>query len=296
MGYSRKTNIQAETRRHKGYRKKIISVALLLISFTQLSAVYAEEDNCRMWNTAFKSGEELHMNAYYNLGFIWLNAGKVAFTVKDTLFNGENLMHISAIGTTHKGYDKFFKVRDTFEIITHPETLQTHRYYRSTFEGPYAVNIKYDYSIKDSLIYGWRKFPDKPVERDTFAYSPCIYDVLTGIYAMRNSDLDRLKPGERFPIEFMIDMGIGTIYVKYLGKEEIKLKGGRKFKCKVFAPYLIDGTIFSEGEKMKVYITDDNNKLPVYVESEIIVGTAKGIISRSKNLRYPLSAETTRKK
>lgn len=249
-----------------------------------------------MWNSTFKSGEDLRMNAYYNWGFIWLNAGAVRFSVKDTLFQGENLVHISAVGVTYKNYDKFFKVRDTFEIITHPKTLQTRKYYRSTFEGPYSVNIKYDYSSEDSSIYGWRKFPNKPDELDTFAYSPCIYDVLTGIYAMRNSDLDQLKPGDRFPIEFMIDMGVGTIYIKYLGKKKIKLRNGRTFNCKVFAPYLIAGTMFSEGEKMKVYITDDKNKLPVYVESDIIVGKAKGIMTSVKNARYPLTSEIKHKK
>jgi hypothetical protein len=45
--------------------------------------------------------------------------------------------------------------------------------------------------------------------------------------------------------------------------------------CWEFHPTLIDGTVFKPGDEMKVLMTADDRRLPVYIETELIVGAAK---------------------
>ena len=79
------------------------------------------------------------------------------------------------------------------------------------------------------------------------------------------------------------------MYVRYMGKETIKTRYG-KFRTIKFKPLLVRGTLFEGGEKMTVWVSDDNNKVPVRIESAIIVGSVKVDMMGYRNLRYPLSS------
>lgn len=62
-----------------------------------------------------------------------------------------------------------------------------------------------------------------------------------------------------------------------------------KVRCIKFRPKLVEGTIFKGGEDMTVWVTDDDNKIPVYVETPIIVGTVKVKLFSYSNLKYKLN-------
>jgi hypothetical protein len=55
-------------------------------------------------------------------------------------------------------------------------------------------------------------------------------------------------------------------------------------------PLLVQGTIFSGGEKMTVWVSDDPNHIPLRIESPITVGSVKVDMMGYHNLRYPLSS------
>ena len=86
-----------------------------------------------------------------------------------------------------------------------------------------------------------------------------------------------------------LDNEVYSLYIKYLGKEQIKTKYGT-FKAIKFSPLLVKGTIFSGGEKMTVWVTDDANHIPVRIESPISVGSVKVDMMGYKNLRHPLAS------
>jgi hypothetical protein len=74
-----------------------------------------------------------------------------------------------------------------------------------------------------------------------------------------------------------------------MGKETIKTRYG-KFRAIKFKPLLVKGTLFEGGEKMTVYVSDDQNKVPLRIESPLIVGSVKVDLMSYQNLRYPLSS------
>ena len=48
-----------------------------------------------------------------------------------------------------------------------------------------------------------------------------------------------------------------------------------KINCMVFKPIMQEGRVFEDGEQMKVWISDDDNRLLIKVETEIWAGTIK---------------------
>jgi len=69
----------------------------------------------------------------------------------------------------------------------------------------------------------------------------------------------------------------------------LKTKYG-KFNTIKLKPLLLKGSIFTGGEKMSIWITDDNNRLPVRIETPIKVGSIKVDLMNYENLNHPLSS------
>ena len=90
--------------------------------------------------------------------------------------------------------------------------------------------------------------------------------------------------------DILLDGKIFPLYVRYLGKEQYTSTTLGKFNCIKFRPLLVEGSIFRKGEHMTVWVTDDENKLPLYIETEIIVGTVKVSLHAYKGLRHPEKA------
>jgi hypothetical protein len=116
-----------------------------------------------------------------------------------------------------------------------------------------------------------------------------VQDVLSAIYYARNIDFNKYKPGDKIPFNMFIDEEVHPLFIRYLGKEVVKTKYG-KYKAIKFSPLLINGTIFSGGEKMVVWVSDDPNHVPLRIESPITVGSVKVDMKGYSNLRYPLSS------
>jgi hypothetical protein len=79
-----------------------------------------------------------------------------------------------------------------------------------------------------------------------------------------------------------------------MGKEIIKSELLGQVRCIKFRPKLIEGTLFKGGEEMVVWVTDDENKMPVYVETPILIGTIKVNLLKYTGLRNKLDCIVTK--
>lgn len=96
----------------------LVTLSVIFFSFSE-STKSISNNNCSIQNEAFSGGEHLVYKMYYNLGFIWVPAGEVVFTVEEKLATYE----MKAIGKTYKSYDKIFRVNDYFCSSVNKETL-----------------------------------------------------------------------------------------------------------------------------------------------------------------------------
>ena len=131
----------------------------------------------------------------------------------------------------------------------------------------------------------------KPFVNDTIRLEKCGYDVMTMIYIARNLDYEGLKKGDKIPITLILDNQAHDSYIEYLGKENLEVDELGEFRCIKFAPLLIEGTIFNAGDGMTVYVTDDQNKVPLLIETPILVGSIKAKVSSMEGLKYPLTSK-----
>jgi hypothetical protein len=258
---------------------KKISISSALLLFFTLN-VLAQNDFCNAKNFSFKEGEQLHFKVYYNIGFIWVYAGDAAFGITRQEMTGHKTFHITADGKTVKSYEWAYKVKDRYETYIDEETMLPVKFIRDVNEG----GIK---TIND-VTFNHRA--GKAVSTTgTYSIPKCTQDVLSSIYYARNIDFNKYKKGDKIPFDMFLDDKVYSLYIRYLGKEKITTKYGT-FNAIKIAPLLIQGTIFKGGEKMLIWVSDDNNHLPLRVDSPILIGSVKVDLMGYENLRNPMTS------
>jgi hypothetical protein len=159
-------------------------------------------------------------------------------------------------------------------------------------EGSKQEWHNYFFNNANHTAYTFVKREKSALKTDSVRLNHCSIDVLTAIYYARNIDFSACKINDTVSISLIIENKVYPIYVRYLGKGFYSSKEIGNFNCLKFSPLLIEGTIFKGGEGMTVWVTDDKNKIPVYVEAPIVVGAIKVKLIRYKGLRHPLEAKT----
>ena len=248
---------------------------LILFSFLVVQLSVSAQKTCSVNNQAFKSGEEFKYKIYYNWGALWMAAGEASFSASIMDLNGKNVYHFVGLGSTYSQYDWFYKVRDRYESYADTSSLKPVRFTRSAKEGGSYTYDDYVFNQQKNKVYMEAVRNKKAPKLDSLAITACTNDVMTAIFYARCLDFSLYKPKDTIPITFVLDGELFPSYIRYLGKETIQSELLGKVRCIKFSPKLVEGTIFKGGEGMIVWVTDDENKMPVYVETPIVIGTIK---------------------
>lgn len=265
-----------------GFLKSVLITAAVAGSFFNANA---QNDFCGIKNISFQEGEKLYFKVFYNMGSIWIGAGLATFNTTLEEMNGKKVYHITGDGSTLKSYEWFYKVRDRYETYIDAETMLPAKFVRNVNEGGYKIynNVTFNQNIGQAVS-----------TNGVFKTPTCIQDVLSAIYYARNIDYNKYKPGDKIPFTMFLDDQVYNLYIRYVGKERITTKYGTFNTIKI-SPLLIQGTIFKGGEKMMVWVSDDNNHIPVRVDSPILVGSVKVDMVGYEKLRNPFTGLISKK-
>lgn len=253
---------------------------LIILSISISARLSADNDFCNITNRTFNGGENITMVVFYNALGIYVNAGTANFAVSEEKYLNKPVYHVIGTGTTNSKYDWIFKVRDRYETYIDKETLQPYKFIRNVNEGGYKKyeNISFNHQSNTAIT-----------TEGVYKVPPCIQDVISSVFYARNIDFNKYTVGDKIPFSMFLDNEVHNMYLRYMGKETIKTRYG-KFKTIKFKPLLVKGTLFEGGEKMTVYVSDDDNKIPLRIESALLVGSVKVDMMAYKNLRHPLSS------
>ncbi|HHB79934.1 MAG TPA: DUF3108 domain-containing protein [Saprospiraceae bacterium] len=237
---------------------------------------------CAPLNRPFKHGEELTYKLSYSLGIMNLNAGEVVFRLED---KGDTYK-LTARGKTYKGYEWFFKVRDYYETEVDKETLQPIHAIRDIKEGDYAMYEETSFENGRVKVQRGTNASDLG-DVEVIDVKKCVSDVLSLLYVLRTANTGTLKKGSELPMSLFIDKEEFNLKMTYKGNNKNKkIPGLGRFKTMVFEPEVVKGTVFKGEKGMKVWVSDDANKIPMMIKSPVSVGSVKATLKSYKNLRY----------
>lgn len=275
----RKTNVKSLN----ALRAAIFSFLIFFVFLLNSQQIKAQN--------VFLPREQLTYGAYYNWHFIWINAGEVIFATDTVQVNGNKMWRFSAIGKTYKAYDLFYTVRDTFISQVNFPNFEPDYFIRKVNHAKSSTLHEYQFDDDTKEIYSYIGRDDQPAFHDTLIWKPDVSDMLSMVYKFRDFDFDRLKKNDQVNFWMLVDNKTEDLYFRYRGKEVVKTRNGRKFNCHHVIIRLLGGDFFPDGENMNVWFTADQNRIPVKVETEILVGSVNAILTDVEHIKYPLTSE-----
>jgi hypothetical protein len=245
---------------------------------------------CDIQKSSFQAGESLSYKVFYNAGPMWVGAGEVYFKLNAHKENGREVLHAVSEAVTYKSFDWFFKVRDKLDTYMYANTLQSYKFSRDVNEGGYTFYRSYDWNRSTNTIVSFEDRKNGKTKTETIKnVDPCATDLLSVFYWARTIDFNKYKPGDKIPVSLAADDAVYDLYIRYEGKEEYKTKLGT-FSCMKVKPLLVEGKIFRSGEGMTIWFTDDENRIPVRIESQLLVGRITCDLKSYSGIKYPFTS------
>lgn len=231
-------------------------------------------------NNAFQADEKIMYKIFYNAVGIYVNAGSATFTISSSKLANADVFHAVGEGSTNPKYDWIFKVRDRYETYFNVLNLKPVKFVRHINEGKYSKHEEVTFNQQSNTAITKNGIYEVPGN---------VQDVISIMYYARNIDYNKYKPGNKIAFSMFLGNKVYNMYINYLGKETIKTRYG-KFNAIKLKPLLLKGSIFEGGEKMTIWITDDQNHIPVRIESPLVVGIIKADLMQYENLKYFVTA------
>ncbi len=239
----------------------------------------------------FSPGEEIKYGAYYNMSFIWVNAGELVFKADTVLDKGKLTWLLQAKGRSYSNYDWFFGVRDTFYTYLSYPDFKPKYFYRAVNHGGKSSRLWYRFNTPPGKIQ-YRYETNKDENKQSVLEQPKgVYDLLSQAYLLRDWNWESMTEGESGEFKTLIDHRVGNFHMRYLGKEQIETRNKRSFNCYKVSIRVMEGDFFPEGDDMLVWYSADENHIPVMVETKFQIGSVKAILLDAKALTYPLNSE-----
>jgi hypothetical protein len=239
----------------------------------------------------FQCGEKLTIVANYKWGVINTDVCEAVFTLKKERFRGIDVFHARADAKTYRFYDRIFRVRDIYEGRFRQDNLRPVYFHRDVSEGNYTMKNTYHFNQDDDSIRATIQRKTSEPRRLVIGGNPCIFDIVSLLYNSRHVDINSLKPGQLVPFAFAIDDKVYDIQYRYIGKETKRISGLGTFNSHKVAVRPVAGEVFDGKNEVFIWVSDDDNRLPLYIETPIKVGRVSARLSKFENLKFPLSSK-----
>lgn len=246
---------------------------------------------CGIENTAFKEGEFLAYDLYFNWKFVWLKVGTASMSTVKSTYKGQEAYRTSLITRGNKKLDGLFVMRDTLLSYTNMELAPLYhrkgaregkRYYVDELWYTYPHNncrVKM-HAISSRGEHFWQEHE----------YKDCVYDMMSIFLRARNFSADGMKEGDVIPMPITDASSLKNSWLKYRGKETFKIDGtNEKFRCLVFS--FIEHEDGQNNELIRFYVTDDLNHIPVRLDMFLSFGSAKAFLKSYQGIRSPLTSK-----
>ncbi|MGX7667311.1 DUF3108 domain-containing protein [Flavobacterium pedocola] len=254
--------------------KKVITPLLLITLFGIVASfTVAKEDS------AFTTGEYFKFRIHYGM----VNAGYATLEIKEAVRNNKKVHHVIGKGYTVGMAKLFFKVEDDYQSYFDRDSGQPYQFVRKIDEGGYTKNQEgfFNQTKNTVLVKDYKKKTEK-----TFAVTENVQDIVSSFYYLRNHPkIDKMAVGESIVMDMFFDDEVYKFKLKYLGREDVKTKFGT-VPAMIFRPYVQSGRVFKEEESLTVWISDDENKVPLRIKASLAVGSLKADLDGFKGLKH----------
>ena len=231
-------------------------------------------------NPAFKAGEWFKFRIHYGI----FNASYATIELREAEWDGQPAFYAKGIGRTTGLARLFFKVDDYYSSYFTKDDNRPLHFIRNINEGGYKKHLKIDF---DHLKKQATVIDIKKETTGIYNTDPDIQDLISFVYYLRKQlDVNAIKKDEFVVVNLFFDSENYAFKFKFVGIETIKTKFG-KVKTLKFRPYVQSGRVFRSSESITLWVSSDDNKIPLRLQADLRVGSIIADLDAFKGLINP---------
>ena len=216
----------------------------------------------------FTVGEKLSYTA--KLGMLTLGSGSLEVASVDTVRGVESFR----LRFRLQGKTMFYSLDDVLESWIGTSDLTSRRFVQDFMENDKATKRHYEI-FPDSGFYrergrdATRETPAEPLDDAAF------------FYFVRTTPL---QVGKKYSYDRYFRKDKNPVTIEVLKREKMELPDGSRVQCLVLHPIIDTKGLFSKRSETRIWLTDDDRRLPVQIRTKFPFGT---ITLRLKDMVLP---------
>jgi hypothetical protein len=219
--------------------------------------------------------EKLNYTVYYNWGVVWINGGTLTLKASPDSINGKTLRKIEGIGKSSSKWKWLFELEDHYTTWCNPDSFLPVKSVKKTMEGGYFIHNQYHFNYQDSMIYIRTEESKKSLAFDTIAINHKVFDAQSATTYLRFLDFNSRLVGDTLVLHILMDGELRKQKIIFKGKKNLKDKDNQAYSTYKFTAVVAEHNLFSSSDAINVWITDDDKRIPLYIEANLTVGSVK---------------------
>ena len=243
----------------------------------------------------FTGGEVLEYKVSYGM----FSVGKAQIKISEDQYkiNGRDCYKIDVFGKTTGAVDWVAKVNDNWGAYVDSAALVPHIAYRYLEEGSYRKKeiIKFDHTTDMAEAKVMDKKTGEFKEPKYYKTPDNVRDMVGGFMYLRTIDFNKLNVGDIVELDAFFEDTAYDFNIMYQGKDVVRTKLGKINTFKLI-PLMPDNKIFDGENSITVWLSDDENKVPVRIEADMFMGKAGCEIIKYDGLVHEINYDKKKKR
>jgi hypothetical protein len=228
-------------------------------------------------NSAFGVGERLVFDVNY--GFITAGEAVMSMPAFDSIA-GRKSFRIQFFVNSLPSFSWIFKVEDRYLTFIDVDAIVPLRFEQHIREGSYSRDFIAEFDHVNKIAKtseGQHPIP---------AY---VHDILSAFYYVRTVDFSSYKTGDMLTLYNFYGDKTYELGVRFLGRQELEVAAGT-FRTIVVEPLVKEGGLFKSEGRIVVWLTDDSLKIPIRVNTKVVIGSIDTELRQYSGLSGPVTS------
>lgn len=259
-------------------KTRLTLIGLMILISLSIQA----SDNDSTTIRPFTEKEELN----FKLSYGWFKIGKGLVRLSD---EATDHYSVYAEGQTVGLLGIFANLNDKFYANVDTSTLQPLSSVRDIKDGRYWRHQENEFNHGESQVHVDiidYKDTAKNVNRDIEIPNPT-FDILSSYLYLRSVDWSQRNVQDSVMVNTFYGKKTYYFGVEYAGQERIKFHGKKITTYKLYILFP-NSTVFPEDKPVTVWVTADENQLPLKISAKFGIGRATAELTGYKNLKVPI--------
>ncbi|MDN4164111.1 DUF3108 domain-containing protein [Cytophagales bacterium LB-30] len=270
----------------------LFGLMVVLMGATQVST---ENDYPVLPELRVAKGEVIE----YKVNFSFIPVGKAQIRIGKNLHkvNERECYKIDIYGKTVGAIDWVAQVNDQWGGYIDTASALPHLTYRNIAEGNYRKKeiTRFDHTtrmIEAKVLNNKTGEFKEPMYHQLPSWP--MYDLVSGYLLLRGMDFSVYQVEDTITIPAFFEDTFYELNVLFKGREIINTKLGKINSLKL-VPIMPDNQLFDGENSISVWISDDDNKLPLRVEANMFIGKAEVDILSAQGVLHEVNFKSTKK-